>query len=79
MAWSHEPRATGGSGAEGDGITRQRAGIERGLPMRIDGLDHLVLTVADIPTTLSFYSRVLGMEVVTLAGGRKALVFGAKK
>ncbi|EGQ60765.1 glyoxalase family protein, partial [Acidithiobacillus sp. GGI-221] len=30
--------------------------------MRIDHLDHLVLTVADISVTIAFYSRVLGMQ-----------------
>ena len=47
--------------------------------MRIDSLDHLVLTVQDIETTCEFYSRVLGMQVVTFAGGRKALQFGNQK
>ncbi len=47
--------------------------------MKIDGLDHLVLTVTDISATLSFYSRVLGMDVVTFANGRKALAFGGQK
>lgn len=47
--------------------------------MHIDRLDHLVLTVADIGATCDFYSRVLGMEVVTFGAGRKALAFGAQK
>lgn len=47
--------------------------------MRIDSLDHLVLTVKDIETTVSFYSRVLGMDVITFGGGRKALSFGVQK
>ncbi len=47
--------------------------------MKIDRLDHLVLTVRDIEATCEFYSRVLGMSVVTFAGGRKALQFGAQK
>ena len=47
--------------------------------MRIDSLDHLVLTVADIEATCAFYRRVLGMEIVTFAGGRKALAFGRQK
>lgn len=45
----------------------------------IDHLDHLVLTVADIPATCDFYSRVLGMSVETFAQGRKALTFGSQK
>ncbi|HAS3689585.1 TPA: VOC family protein, partial [Vibrio cholerae] len=30
--------------------------------MKISHLDHLVLTVADIPTTTNFYEKVLGMK-----------------
>lgn len=47
--------------------------------MRIDSLDHLVLTVADVEASCVFYSRVLGMEVVTFGAGRKALAFGMQK
>ncbi|MEV6902575.1 VOC family protein [Amycolatopsis sp. NPDC051372] len=47
--------------------------------MRIDRLDHLVLTVADVEATVAFYTRVLGMAEVTFKGGRKALAFGAGK
>ena len=47
--------------------------------MKIDSLDHLVLTVKDIDATASFYSKVLGMDIITFGGGRKALSFGAQK
>ncbi|NKZ08763.1 VOC family protein [Actinomadura latina] len=47
--------------------------------MRIDRLDHLVLTVADIDAAIWFYTRVLGMEAVTFGAGRRALAFGAGK
>ncbi len=47
--------------------------------MKVDSLDHLVLTVADVEATCQFYSRVLGMEVVTFGQGRKALQFGSQK
>ncbi|TCA33647.1 VOC family protein [Rhizobium leguminosarum bv. viciae] len=47
--------------------------------IRIDRLDHLVLTVTDIATTCDFYSRILGMSVETFAEGRKALKFGRHK
>lgn len=47
--------------------------------MRIDRLDHLVLTVADVDATVAFYTRVLGMEEVTFQGGRRALLFGQSK
>jgi len=47
--------------------------------MRIDRLDHLVLTVRDVDATCSFYVRVLGMQLVTFGGERKALAFGRQK
>lgn len=45
----------------------------------IDRLDHVVFTVASIDRTLAFYQRVLGMEPVTFAGGRRGLAFGRQK
>ncbi|WP_406299688.1 VOC family protein [Embleya sp. NBC_00888] len=47
--------------------------------MRIERLDHLVLTVADIGATIDFYAGVLGMEPVTFGDDRHALRFGAGK
>lgn len=47
--------------------------------MKIDYLDHLVLTVKSIEKTCEFYSRVLGMEIITFGDGRKALLFGSQK
>ncbi len=47
--------------------------------MKIDSLDHLVLTVKDIDTSASFYSKTLGMEIITFGHNRKALSFGAQK
>ena len=47
--------------------------------MRIEAIDHLVLTVRDLQATTAFYTRVLGMEAVTFGEGRRALVFGAQK
>jgi catechol 2,3-dioxygenase-like lactoylglutathione lyase family enzyme len=47
--------------------------------MKIERLDHLVLTVADIAKTCEFYEKVLGMETVTFGAGRKALSFGQQK
>ncbi|MHB1391227.1 MAG: VOC family protein [Thermoleophilia bacterium] len=47
--------------------------------MKIDRLDHLVLTVNDIEVTCSFYKKVLGMQVVVFGGGGKALSFGSQK
>jgi catechol 2,3-dioxygenase-like lactoylglutathione lyase family enzyme len=47
--------------------------------VRIDRLDHLVLTVADIDATVDFYTRILGMKVMTFGTGRTALAFGHSK
>ena len=47
--------------------------------MKIDRIDHFVLTVRDLDATCAFYSRALGMEVVTFAGGRRGLAFGSQK
>ena len=48
-------------------------------PALVDGLDHLVLTVASIAQTLAFYQRVLGMEAREFKPGRWALHFGRQK
>lgn len=47
--------------------------------MKIDNIDHLVLTVKDIDESATFYSKVLGMKIVTFGGGRKAVSFGTQK
>jgi catechol 2,3-dioxygenase-like lactoylglutathione lyase family enzyme len=47
--------------------------------VKIDRLDHLVLTVADLDRTIAFYARVLGMEAIEFGGGRKGLSFGNQK
>ncbi|MGB8809018.1 MAG: VOC family protein [Acinetobacter calcoaceticus] len=47
--------------------------------MKISHLDHLVLTVTDIENTCNFYQTVLGFEVITFKGDRKALKFGHQK
>ncbi len=47
--------------------------------MRVDRIDHFVLTVRSVETTCNFYSRVLGMEVEEFEGGRRALKFGRQK
>lgn len=47
--------------------------------MRVDRLDHLVLTVVDIGAAIRFYTEVLGMEEVTFGSGRKAVGFGRSK
>ncbi|KXK59239.1 glyoxalase [Micromonospora rosaria] len=47
--------------------------------MRIQRLDHLVLTVADLDRTVDFYTRGLGMQAETFDGDRRALRFGGQK
>lgn len=47
--------------------------------MKIDRLDHLVLTVKDIAATSEFYAATLGMEIITFGENRKALLFGSQK
>jgi catechol 2,3-dioxygenase-like lactoylglutathione lyase family enzyme len=41
--------------------------------MRVDRLDHLVLTVDDLDRTMAFYAGVLGMTETTFGGGRSEL------
>lgn len=52
--------------------------ITIGGPM-LSHIDHIVLTVRDIPRAVEFYTRVLGMQAVSFAGGRTALSFGQQK
>jgi len=47
--------------------------------MKLTHLDHIVLTVTDIETTVRFYCDVLGMEKEEFAGGRTSLRFGNQK
>ena len=45
----------------------------------IQAIDHIVLTVRDIERSIAFYERVLGLQAVTFAGGRRALQVGEQK
>ena len=47
--------------------------------MKVDRIDHLVLTVKNIDKTVEFYQRVLGMNKVTFGDNRVALAFGNQK
>jgi len=47
--------------------------------VKIERLDHLVLTVRDVEATVAFYARVLGMQPVSFGAGRRALAFGQQK
>ncbi len=47
--------------------------------MKIDRIDHFVLTVRSIEATVAFYRDALGMEEVRFGEGRVALAFGEQK
>jgi catechol 2,3-dioxygenase-like lactoylglutathione lyase family enzyme len=47
--------------------------------MKIERIDHLVLTVQNIKASCAFYTKVLGMKAVAFQDGRKAVVFGNQK
>ncbi len=49
------------------------------MAIRIEAIDHVVLTVRDIEATCEFYSRVLGLKAVGFGDGRTALSFGNQK
>lgn len=50
-----------------------------GTACMVFGLDHLVLTVADVEATCRFYRDALGIPSMTFAGGRRALQIGGQK
>lgn len=71
-----------------DGLLTRLRGALAGAPaastateitLRLDALDHLVLTVRDIAATRDWYRRNLGLGAITFAGGRTALTFGQQK
>lgn len=47
--------------------------------MKIDRIDHVVLTIADLEATRRFYCAGLGMEMIAFGDGRHALGFGRQK
>ncbi|MFY1705301.1 VOC family protein [Micromonospora sp. WMMA1923] len=47
--------------------------------MRIQRIDHLVLTVTDLDRTVDFYTKGLGMRVETVDEGRRVLSFGGQR
>ena len=52
-------------------------------PPMITSLDHLVLTVSDMATSVAFYRDILGMQALEFEAAdgsrRRALAFGAQK
>jgi catechol 2,3-dioxygenase-like lactoylglutathione lyase family enzyme len=49
------------------------------LAMKIERIDHLNITVADIDRSVEFYQRVLGMRTESMGEARAALLFGQQK
>jgi len=47
--------------------------------MKIERIDHLNITVADIDRSIAFYKKVLGMDAEIMGEGRAALLFGQQK
>jgi len=47
--------------------------------MKMERIDHLNITVADIDRSMEFYRRVLGMKAEMIGEGRAALLFGQQK
>ena len=47
--------------------------------IKINHLDHLVLTVKNIELTVKFYTQILGMEKEVFKGSRIALKYGNQK
>ena len=47
--------------------------------MKIQRIDHLVLTVRDIDASCAFYTMVLGMQEISFGQGRRAVIFGDQK
>ena len=47
--------------------------------MKIQSIDHIVLTVTDLDKTIDFYTNILGFKVETFGDNRKVLTFGSQK
>lgn len=47
--------------------------------IRISHIDHIVLTVKDVDISCRFYHDMLGAEIITFGGERKAMKFGSQK
>lgn len=53
--------------------------VDKEVVMKIERLDHIVLTVQNIEKSVQFYTRVLGMTDVKFGAGRRAVHFGQQK
>jgi catechol 2,3-dioxygenase-like lactoylglutathione lyase family enzyme len=47
--------------------------------MKLQSIDHLVLTVSSIEATVKFYQKVLGFEELNFGAGRRAVRCGSQK
>ncbi|MGH1485593.1 MAG: VOC family protein [Cellvibrionaceae bacterium] len=47
--------------------------------MKAESIDHIVLTVKNIDTSVSFYTSIMGMEKIVFGDNRVALLFGNQK
>lgn len=47
--------------------------------VKLNSLDHLVITTGQLQKMIAFYVEILGMEEITFKEGRKALKFGSQK
>lgn len=47
--------------------------------MKIERIDHIVLTVENLERTIAFYTEILGMKAIVFGAGRQALAFGNQK
>ncbi len=52
-----------------------RAETENSWPMRVTGLDHVVLICRDVEASVEFYSGVLGLEALDVEKWRKGEAF----
>ena len=47
--------------------------------MKLNKIDHLVLTVRDIDVSCNFYVEILGMKEISFGLGRRGVAFGDQK
>jgi catechol 2,3-dioxygenase-like lactoylglutathione lyase family enzyme len=49
------------------------------MPIALDHIDHVVMTVESVEITINWYLRVLGVKSAVFGEGRKALLFNKQK